>query len=231
MASTKQKSNSAIATPERIGEGVKKLATGTQKAVVNETAESGKTFLRQLLGLDLGGSKDKSKNNHVEVKQPEKKFTTTGIEIIDIFVSGKMTTEKKASKEKAPRIEAAMNYSGEIARSGERATKSEMREMSQNVQEIKAELNKLMASSKVLQMEFADLAMEQTPVDAGKYHVNFFDWMLIVIRQARQKVEDSGAWLSAVKGKRTGKAKTDYSIANGKMHQSGERTTVQNAAG
>lgn len=231
MAGAKQKSNNALATPERIGEGVKKLATETKKAAINETAESSKTFLRQLLGLEIGGSKDKPKDNHVEVKQPEKKFTTTGIEIIDIFVSGQMTTEKKDKKEKAPRIEAAMNYSGEIARSGERATKSEMREMSQNIQEIKAELNQLMASSKVLQMEFAELAMEQTPVDAGKYHVNFFDWMLIVIRQARQKVEDSGAWLSTVKGKGKGKGKGDYSIANGKMHQSGERTTVQNAAG
>lgn len=231
MAGAKQKSNNALATPERIGDGVKQLATTTRKAVVNETAESSKTFLRQLLGLELGGSKDKAKSDHVEVKQPEKKFTTTGIEIIDVFVSGQMTTEKKDKKEKAPRIEAAMNHSGEIARSGERATKSEMREMSQSIQEIKAELNQLLASSKVLQMEFAEMTMEQTPVDAGKYHVNFFDWMLIVIRQARQKVEDSGAWLSAVKGKRTGKAKTDFSIANGKMHQSGERTTIQNAAG
>lgn len=230
MAGAKQKSNSALATPERIGEGVKKLATETRKAVTNETAESSKTFLRQLLGLELG-NKDNAKGHDVEVKQPERKTTTTGIEIIDIFVSGQLTTEKKDKKEKAPRIEAAMNYSGEIARSGERATKSEMREMNQNIQQIKEELNQLLASSKVLQMEFAEVAMEQTPVDAGKYHVNFFDWLLIVIRQARQKVEDSGAWLHAVKGKGRGKAKTDFSIANGKMHQSGERTTIQNAAG
>jgi hypothetical protein len=230
MAGSKQKTHSA-AVHERIGETVNKGVHEARKATAREAGESGKAFLKQLLGLELGSSKDKANDNHAEAKQPEKKFTTTGIEIIDIFVSGQMTTEKKASKEKAPRIEAAMNYSGEIARSGERATKSEVREMNQNIQEIKAELNKLLASSKVLQMEFAEVSMEQTPVEGGKYHMNFFDWMLIVIRQARQKVEDSGAWLNTVKGKGKGKAKTDFSIANGKMHQSGERTTIQNAAG
>jgi hypothetical protein len=230
MAGAKQKSPSAVAVHERLSETVNKGVQEAKKATANEAKESGKTFLRQLLGMEVGGG-DKGKSNHAEAAKPEKNLTTTGVEIIDIFVSGQMTTEKKKSSEKAPRIEAAMNYSGEIARSGERATKAEMSEMSQNIQEIKAELNQLLASSKVLQMEFAEVAMEQTPVDAGKYHVNFFDWMLIVLRQARQKVEDSGAWLSAVKGKGKGKAKTDYSIANGKMHQSGERTTVQNAVG
>jgi hypothetical protein len=230
MAGTKQKTHSA-AVHERIGETVNKGVQEARKATIGEAQESGKAFLKQLLGLEIGGGKQ-AKSEQPEAKQ-EKKTTTTGIEIIDIFVAGKMTAEKKTSKEKAPRIEAAMNYSGEIARSGERASKAEVREMNQNIQEIKAELNKLLASSKVLQMEFAEVSMEQTPVDSGKYHMNFFDWMLIVIRQARQKVEDSGAWLNTMKGKGKGrgKAKTDFSIANGKMHQSGERTTIQNAAG
>ena len=31
--------------------------------------------------------------------------------------------------------------------------------------------------------------------------MNFFEWMLAVIRAAREKVEDSNAWLGTVKGK------------------------------
>jgi hypothetical protein len=59
----------------------------------------------------------------------------------------------------------------------------------------------------VLQIEFKEVAIEQRIVNPGKYHTSFFEWVLSAIRIARMKVEDSGAWLSASKGK---KAKKDY---------------------
>ncbi|HLD02068.1 MAG TPA: DUF5660 family protein, partial [Patescibacteria group bacterium] len=34
---------------------------------------------------------------------------------------------------------------------------------------------------------------------------NFFEWMLSVIRIARMKVEDSGAWMAALSSKKKGK--------------------------
>ena len=64
------------------------------------------------------------------------------------------------------------------------------------------ELQKLVASSSMLQVEFSQVSMSQAPKDPGKYHVNFFQWVLTVIRQARMKVEDAGAWQAAIKGKR-----------------------------
>lgn len=231
MAGSKQKTHSAASAHERLNEYAKSAAETVKKSTVSEASESGKTFLRQLLGLEIsGGSKDHGA--HAETSKSSEQKVSSGLGIIDLVVFENVKTEKKASKEKAPRIEAAMNYSGEIAKSSERATRAEMNEMSQSIQQIKAELQQLLSSSKVLQMEFAEVTMEQTPVEGGKYHVNFFDWMLIVIRQARQKVEDSGAWLNTMKGKgKGGKAKPDFSIANGQMHQSGERTTIQNSVG
>ncbi len=229
MAGAKQKTHSVAAAHERIGEQGAKLAKEARKAAVSEAGESGKTFLKQLLGLELGGASQKTEK-HAPKKEDEKPDTGGVVELFNALTH-KQNTEKKSSGEKTPHIEAAMNYSREIAQSSERAVKSEKHTFRNEVEEIKAELQNLLASSKVLQMEFAEVAMEQAPVDAGEYHKTFFDWMLIVIRQARQKVEDSGAWLNAVKGKRSGKASTDFSIANGKMHQSGERTTIQNAAG
>jgi len=58
-----------------------------------------------------------------------------------------------------------------------------------------------------LEVEFKAVVVEQRPVAIGKYHVNFFEWMLSVVRAARIKVEESGSWLSAMSGK---KAKKDY---------------------
>ena len=43
--------------------------------------------------------------------------------------------------------------------------------------------------------------MEQTTENTGTYHQNFFEWMLHMIRQAKEKVEDSEAWLNVSKGK------------------------------
>lgn len=225
MAGAKAKTHNSAVSPERLKEPVTKAAQEVKKAAVGEASESGKTFLRQLLGLELGGA---PKSEQAKQKQEAEKPHTGGV--IELFnaLTHTQSAEKKPSSEKAPRIEAAMNYSGEIRRSSERAAKSETREMSQEIQAIKAELNNLLASSKVLQMEFATVSLEQAPVNAGEYHKNFLDWMLIVIRQARQKVEDSGAWLNVVKGKR---GKKGLDVTNMSMHQSGERTTIQNSAG
>lgn len=203
MAGTKQKSNSAVAAHERLNEYVTKGADTLKKTATAEANESGKTFLKQLLGLEIGGASKKSE--HAKPKQEEAKPYTGGI--VELF-NAAMHTEKKTSNEKSSHVEAAMNHSRDVIKSSERASKGEVREIKQNIQEIKAELNKLLASSKVLEMEFAEVSMEQAPVDAGEYHKTFFDWMLLVIRQARHKVEDSGAWLNTVKGK--GKGKDGY---------------------
>ncbi|MBA3723492.1 MAG: hypothetical protein H0W89_01185 [Candidatus Levybacteria bacterium] len=225
MAGAKTKTHNSLAAHERLTEHGNKAVKEVQKAAINEANESGKTFLKQLLGLELVGT---PKDNAVEVKQPEKKFTTSGIEIVDLFVFSNAKSEKKASSEKAPNIEAAMNYSRDIQKSSEHSAKSETHQMNQNVEEIKAELAKLVASSKVLKMEFAEIGVEQSHKEVGQYHTTFFEWMLIVIRQAREKVEDSGAWLNVVKGK---KGKKGLDVTDMSMHQSGERTTIQNSAG
>jgi hypothetical protein len=76
-----------------------------------------------------------------------------------------------------------------------------MREINEKLQQIMAELQRLISSSKELKLEFADVNVDAPPPQAGEYHLNFFDWLLLTIRTAREKVEDSGAWLNAVKGK------------------------------
>lgn len=78
----------------------------------------------------------------------------------------------------------------------------ETAEIKRAIEEIKIELQRLVSSSQVLQMEFGQTSFAQTPTTPGKYHVNFFQWVLSVIKQARMKVEDAGAWKAALKGKK-----------------------------
>lgn len=201
MASAKTKRS--IVDPLETGiESVHSISKKLSKHAINEAEESGKTFLSQLLGLDLH---KKPQASHVENHAQSEKTSKSGGEIFN-FMNHRSTAEQpKAQIEKARPREAAMNYSREIAQSSERASKGEMREMNQNIQQIKAELSKLVASSQVLKLEFATISVEQSSETVGQYHLNFFEWLLTVIRSAREKVEDSGAWLGTVKGKGTKK--------------------------
>jgi len=64
------------------------------------------------------------------------------------------------------------------------------------------EIKKLADSSKELQMQFKEVAVEQHSKAPGKYHKSFFSWLLTVIRTARMKVEDSQSWLAALQSKK-----------------------------
>lgn len=157
------------------------------------------------------GVKKKTSENHAA----QTDFTVTdpfSPQNQEVFNASKHqgSAETKKRAEKAPqRIEAAIDHHTDFVRSSERASKQETREIHQRLQEIMAELQKLVNSSKVLQMEFAGVTVDQAPEQAGEYHLNFFDWLLLTIRQAREKVENSGAWLATGK-KKNGKKGGGY---------------------
>lgn len=99
-------------------------------------------------------------------------------------------------------------YYESIAKFGERASYREVMQESRQIQQIMAELKKLVVTTKSLQVQFGLVSVEEAPANPGKYYLNFFEWMLITLKQARQKVEDSKSWLETVKGK--GKKKKSY---------------------
>lgn len=128
----------------------------------------------------------------------------------------------------APRaVEAPMNYHREILHAGE--SKKESQESAQKVQMIIQELQRLSKSVKEIEKTLILQALGPTnAVKAGKYYESFFEWMLIVVQDARRKVEDSGAWLQATGSKKKGihkEMKTNMRVA-----MSGERTQANNAA-
>lgn len=110
--------------------------------------------------------------------------------------------ELHGKKQEKAHIEPGIDYSREIVHVGENAATSEGRELEAQLQEIMAEIKKLADSSRELQTQFKEIAVEQHVVKPGKYHKSFFTWMLSMIQIARRKVEDSGAWLAAMHSKK-----------------------------
>lgn len=112
--------------------------------------------------------------------------------------------QEKNSKAKQEKTQAdpGIDYAREIIHVGERAVNRENQEIEGQLRELMAEIKKLADSSKELQMQFKEVAVEQHAVKPGKYHKSFFQWLFTVIRTARMKIEDSGAWLAAMHSKK-----------------------------
>ena len=117
---------------------------------------------------------------------------------LSLLSKNRETIEKKSL---GLNIEPGIDYRKEILHGERRISAKQTQETATKIQEIIIELKRLTSTSKVLQVEFKEIAIEQRISKPGKYHQSFFEWMLSVIRQARIKVEDSGAWLAVAKNK------------------------------
>lgn len=169
-----------------ISEAFNEIKDGVKASVVDDVAkglitDAWKQFLQ---GTEAPKSHSPS---HGEMKQGEE---------IDLL-------NKKEATHKAD-IEPGIDYHREIKQSDKRALEAENYKLQTTVEEIKIELKQLVSRSKEVQNQLKDVAaitVEQRVVKAGKYHESFFSWILVEIRKARAKIEDSAAWLSAVHSK------------------------------
>lgn len=119
----------------------------------------------------------------------------------------------------------AINYASEIIHAEKRTENRENRELETKIEEIMIEIKKLSNSSQELQVTFQDITVEALPVNPGKYHLNFFEWMLVTIQNARMRIEDSAAWIGVVSGKKNKKDYWSLSKKHGTSYMlSGERT-------
>lgn len=185
LAKTVKKTKKKQYSDEGILESLREIAKGvaTQGA---DTAKKVATPIgwEEMLGLQ----ENKDRNKH--------KFSG------DLFEGQELDLKEAKEEEKNNRnIEPGIDYSRQIVHTGERLASRETQEMEASLREIMNEIKKLADSSKELQAQFKEVAVEQHVVRPGKYHKNFFQWLLIVVRAARMKIEDSGAWLAATRGK------------------------------
>jgi hypothetical protein len=108
-----------------------------------------------------------------------------------------------ASADIAPGIDYGREYVRGILHSREQAASAENAEMKQTINAIVAELERIAQTAQIMEKEVAQVTMMESPEEVGTYHVNFFEWMLLVLQQARAKIEDSGAWMTALTSKKS----------------------------
>ena len=120
-----------------------------------------------------------------------------------------------------------MNYvrtNVEAEQSGESRTEMEVK---RGVEEIRAEIQKLVKTSKLVERTVKDATADKAPVRPGKYHISFFEFVLGIIRDATQKLEDTVHFGAVFTSK---KQQSKYwNMANKKgtsFMLSGERTTA-----
>lgn len=101
-----------------------------------------------------------------------------------------------------------LDYQREILDGEKRISKEAEYTMQRQIEEILIELRKIVSSSQELEITYRDIVIEQRVVKPGTYHKTFFQFILTMLRSARQKIEDSSAWMAVAKGKH-GKKK-DY---------------------
>lgn len=79
---------------------------------------------------------------------------------------------------------------------------AEQAELKQQIDQLLKEIKLLINSTGNLSTEVAALAVEDMPVNPGKYHINFFEMLIKMIRSLREKVDESQTWLNMFSSKK-----------------------------
>ncbi len=109
-------------------------------------------------------------------------------------------------------------------RIGETRTEAQVR---QAVEQIRMEIKKLMQTSKLVERTVKDATADQAPVRPGKYHINFFEFVLGVIKDATRKLEDTVSYGAVFTSKKQqSKYWSKYQKHGTTFGLSGERTTA-----
>lgn len=187
-------------------ESVKGFGAATAKTTKDEMQASMKSFWEQLLGT---GEYKQKPSQHEAMQEGE-----------EYVLSQKFQHEQRQME----RIRPAYDYVGEILKTGERVSKQREKEIEEQVKIILAELKRLAASSMVLEQAVVT-ATGQAIVKPGDYHLTFFQWLLVEIRQARIQIENAGAWLATMQSKRAKRGYWNMAKKHGTTFLlSGERT-------
>lgn len=118
----------------------------------------------------------------------------------EIDLSQQKTPQKESQA--ATNLEPAYDYRREILYGEKGSQRENSKVIEMQIQEIIIELKKLASSSKELQVQFKEITVEKMPENPGKYHLNFFEWLLATMRTARERVEEAASWLSMFSSKK-----------------------------
>ena len=206
--SIESKPRNTVSEPTTIGEETKKLWQDMLKSTGHDVVSGSLTSVaEQLLGS--------SEINEQQLIEGEE-------------FAIKVKEARGKSQEERPQITAEfMEYRRTVVnaeRTGD--TRSEM-EVKRAVEEIRAEIKKLMQTSKLVERTVKDATADQAPVRPGKYHLSFFEFVLGVIRDATRKLEDTVHFGAVFTSKKQQSRYWNSYKKHGTMFGlSGERTTA-----
>ncbi len=72
----------------------------------------------------------------------------------------------------------------------------------QQMDEIRSEIKKLSKTNTLLERTIKDATVDKAPIKPGKYHVAYFSFVLSVLRDATQKIEDAVSFGSVFQSKK-----------------------------
>ena len=117
------------------------------------------------------------------------------------LTEGQEVSLKKQEKKMEHKSRHQEVYFDEIRRP-ERTQMQESSMIVQKIDEILGELRKLANSTTEMQSVHKEMASESRPVKPGTYHLNFYEFLLTVLRSARMKIEESANWKNAFASKK-----------------------------
>lgn len=189
-----------------IGSSITEAGTGITNSLKNFFGETHKTALDQLL--------EARKDAQRQVFGDEKELKE-GDEA-DL-------THQENPSEKPKRISREhQDYFREVITAPNRAEDENRQQLKAQIEEIRAEIEKLKDASSEMEVVFREVSTQETPEKPGKYHLNFYEWVFITIRNAREKMDEVNTLGSMVNNRRKEKqymamAKkhgTSYSLNN-----------------
>ena len=210
--STQQRHNfisDTIETGGQAGKQLSSLSKDTIRAMWEDffKAAAKKTVPEQIL----------SKN---EAEQSHGTKSGTLVEGQVMSLSREVTETKKASAEHLDYFRREVQYA-EVQR-----TERNDYEQTQRVDMIKNEIKQLIKAQKEMEIAFKEVAdqvtVSETPKEGGIYYENFFTWVLLTIRNARKKVDESNTWLAMFASKKSQKQYWNQAKSKGTsftMHQ------------
>ncbi len=198
---------------ESIREGSSDIAKVTARTLQDEAKLDSQIAWRQFFGITESA---KNSTKKIEALDKETHDLQEGEELI------LSTTENKA------RVAPGIDYVAEILHAERRFSADNNRQLNVRIEELRIEIAKLAKSSKQLEMVVKDVSIETIGSSAGKYHLNFFEWVLTTIKTARIRIEDSTNWLTTVSSKSRKKDYWSLAKKHGTTYMlSGERVVAQ----
>lgn len=115
------------------------------------------------------------------------------------LATGVQKTNQEATPSEVPmdrkvaQLHSIQNQEKEIFNAQKKATEAQINKV---MQELAAEVKQLQAQTSELAQEVKNVTVESMPSSVGKYHLNFFEWVITMLKDLRQRVSESRQWLA-----------------------------------